>query len=182
VPELGIAVFALACRALRADTAYVRRRREEVTPALNAPRRDGPLILFVPTFLMGGTLPVLTRGLVQHFGDFGTRLSWLYGVNTLGAVLGALGAGFLLIPALGVWHAARRGRRGGWLAALAAGRCAARGTHKRGAAAQPASDSPPALPRALSWPTTAPRWGSTRSRWRCGRAIRWPSARRPTTR
>lgn len=109
VLELGIAGFALIVPALlRAlDAGYVAAAlgSEGVTPGLNLLRIAMALaILFVPTFLMGGTLPVLARGMVDRFGDFGVRLSWLYGINTLGAVIGAVGAGFVLIPALGVWH------------------------------------------------------------------------------
>ena len=107
--ELGIAAFALAVPALLRglDAAYVRAAlaSDGVTPGLNALRVGMALaILFVPTFLMGGTLPVLTRGFVERLGDFGPRLAWLYGLNTLGAVIGAVAAGFALIPALGVWH------------------------------------------------------------------------------
>ncbi len=51
------------------------------------------LVLFVPTTLMGATLPVLARG---------AEPGKLYAANTFGAVFGALLAGFLLIPALGV--------------------------------------------------------------------------------
>jgi spermidine synthase len=107
--ELGIAGFALIVPALlRAlDAAYVAVALQAggVTPGLNVLRVVMALaILFVPTFLMGGTLPLLARGLVDRFGDFGVRLSWLYGINTLGAVVGAVAAGFVLIPALGVWH------------------------------------------------------------------------------
>jgi spermidine synthase len=62
-------------------------------------------VLIVPTFMMGATLPLLTKALVRRDAQFGARLSWLYGSNTLGAVIGTLGAGFVLIPALGVWRA-----------------------------------------------------------------------------
>ncbi|MCR9096186.1 MAG: fused MFS/spermidine synthase [bacterium] len=60
--------------------------------------------LVLPTFLMGATLPVVTRLLVEEDDEFGTRLAWLYGSNTVGAVLGTLAAGFRMIPALGVWR------------------------------------------------------------------------------
>jgi spermidine synthase len=60
------------------------------------------LAVCVPTFLMGGTLPLLVRAFVQRQEDLGPRLSWLYGFNTLGAALGAIATGFLLIPALGL--------------------------------------------------------------------------------
>ena len=59
-------------------------------------------VLFVPTFLMGGTLPVLVRAVSRHSADLGTRVSQLYWVNTLGAVGGTLLSGFLLLPALGL--------------------------------------------------------------------------------
>jgi spermidine synthase len=59
-------------------------------------------VLVVPTFFMGGTLPLMVEALVARRREFGTRFAWLYGVNTLGGVLGALAAGFALIPALGV--------------------------------------------------------------------------------
>jgi spermidine synthase len=60
------------------------------------------IVLFVPTFLMGGTLPILTGGLSRTSAELGTRLSRLYWVNTTGAVVGALAAGFLLLPAIGL--------------------------------------------------------------------------------
>src|SRR5690242_5137657 len=40
------------------------------------------LVLFIPTFLMGGTLPILVRGLSRE-GEFGVQISRLYWVNTL---------------------------------------------------------------------------------------------------
>ena len=60
--------------------------------------------LVLPTFLMGATLPVVTRLLVEEDTEFGQRLAWLYGSNTVGAVVGTLAAGFVMIPALGVWR------------------------------------------------------------------------------
>jgi spermidine synthase len=60
------------------------------------------IVLFVPTFLMGGTLPILTRGLSRTSAELGARLSRLYWVNTTGAVAGALAAGFLLLPSIGL--------------------------------------------------------------------------------
>jgi spermidine synthase len=60
------------------------------------------LVLFVPTFLMGGTLPVLVRGLTHSAAELGARLSRLYWMNTAGAVAGTFAAGFLFLPALGL--------------------------------------------------------------------------------
>ena len=58
--------------------------------------------LLVPTTLMGGSLPALSRHFIRRLPDLGDRLGGLYAVNTFGAVLGAAGAGFLLLPVLGV--------------------------------------------------------------------------------
>ncbi len=60
------------------------------------------IVLFVPTFLMGGTLPVLARGLTRNSAELGTRLARLYWVNTAGAVVGTLAAGFFFLPTLGL--------------------------------------------------------------------------------
>jgi spermidine synthase len=59
-------------------------------------------ILMVPTALMGATLPLLARYAVERDEDLGARVGALYTVNTLGAALGTLGAGFLLLPRLGL--------------------------------------------------------------------------------
>ncbi len=60
------------------------------------------LILGPPTILMGGTLPVLTRALSGRLEVLGRRLGLLYGANTIGAVLGTVLAGFLMIRFLGL--------------------------------------------------------------------------------
>lgn len=60
------------------------------------------LVLGLPTFLMGGTLPAVTRA-VERAEDRGRRLlGLLYGANTLGAVVGALGTTFFSIEVLGI--------------------------------------------------------------------------------
>jgi spermidine synthase len=60
------------------------------------------VLLVFPTLLMGATLPVLSRFFVRSFADFGRRIGDLYATNTLGAVIGCAGAGFYLIPTLGM--------------------------------------------------------------------------------
>ncbi len=60
------------------------------------------LILLVPTTLMGATLPVLSKYFVESRGHLGWNVGLLYGVNTLGAVLGSFAAAFVLIPILGI--------------------------------------------------------------------------------
>lgn len=60
------------------------------------------LLLILPTSLMGATLPVLSRYVVRTQMRIPVTVSWLYGVNTLGALLGTMAAGYVLLPALGV--------------------------------------------------------------------------------
>jgi spermidine synthase len=60
------------------------------------------LVLFLPTFLMGGTLPILVRAVTRNSAELGKRLARLYWVNTAGAVAGTIAAGFLLLPAVGL--------------------------------------------------------------------------------
>ncbi|MGA8222451.1 MAG: fused MFS/spermidine synthase [Candidatus Acidiferrales bacterium] len=59
------------------------------------------MVLFPSTFLMGGTLPVLVRGLGSQAIALRGLVSRLYWVNTSGAVAGALAAGFWLLPVAG---------------------------------------------------------------------------------
>lgn len=105
--EFGVALAALALPGLLVlvQRAYVAAalRTDEVTWSLHALRAALAFaVLVVPTFFMGGTLPVLTRGVVRGLGDFGPKLAWLYGINTAGAVVGAATAGFILLPQIGV--------------------------------------------------------------------------------
>jgi len=59
------------------------------------------LLLLVPTTLMGGTLPVLSRVVVHALGEIRREVGRLYFVNSLGAVVGTLLAGFVLVPRFG---------------------------------------------------------------------------------
>ena len=60
------------------------------------------ILLLPPTFLMGGTLPVLSRFIVRSRERTGRGLGLLYAVNTIGAVLGSFLTGFVLIMTLGI--------------------------------------------------------------------------------
>ncbi len=60
------------------------------------------LTLLLPTFLMGGTLPVLGRFMVSRLDQVGPRVAALYYINTFGAFVGCLLAGFVMIPAYGL--------------------------------------------------------------------------------
>ncbi|MDZ7358398.1 MAG: fused MFS/spermidine synthase [candidate division KSB1 bacterium] len=60
------------------------------------------LVLIVPTTLMGGTLPVISKFAITQSSHFGQRLGRLYGLNTAGAVIGAFCTGFFFIYLFGV--------------------------------------------------------------------------------
>ncbi|MDA7633730.1 fused MFS/spermidine synthase [bacterium] len=62
----------------------------------------GFAILFVPTVLMGGTLPVLTRLVTRTIGEVQERVSTLYFVNSAGAVIGVILAEFWFVPSGGL--------------------------------------------------------------------------------
>jgi len=89
-----------------------------ITPAYLAVARDwqpGPVgfglaqlllvgaALILPTAAMGATLPLLARFATERLGAAGDRVGTLYSVNTAGAVFGTWVAGFVLLPALGLW-------------------------------------------------------------------------------
>jgi spermidine synthase len=70
-------------------------------------------ILLPPSAGMGATLPVVTAAVSAGFPgkprDSGSVGGWLYGINTLGAFLGTLAGGFLLLPGLGLLKATLTG-------------------------------------------------------------------------
>ncbi len=59
-------------------------------------------LLLLPTLLMGGTLPLLGQAFREDWPRTGRTTSMLYGLNTLGAALGAAIAGFSLLPHFGM--------------------------------------------------------------------------------
>lgn len=59
-------------------------------------------LLLVPTALMGATLPLVIKSSVVRSTRIGERMALLYGMNTTGAIVGALAAGLYLIPDRGI--------------------------------------------------------------------------------
>jgi spermidine synthase len=59
-------------------------------------------IVGIPAVLMGGTLPALLRSLHPDEDAVPPATGLLYGVNTVGAVVGTLATPFVLVPALGI--------------------------------------------------------------------------------
>jgi len=60
------------------------------------------LLLAVPAAAMGATFPIASRWMVRAAASAAQDAGGLYAANTLGAAVGAVLAGFVLIPALGL--------------------------------------------------------------------------------
>jgi spermidine synthase len=98
---------------------------EEDHVLLGATRFALALLALAPaTILMGATLPSLTRHLARRAADLGDVFGRLYAANTLGAVLGAMVAGFFFIEILGLTGSLVAGAIGSAIAGLIALRLA----------------------------------------------------------
>jgi spermidine synthase len=62
------------------------------------------LVMFPATFSLGGLFPAVLHRCAQDGEGVSGRVGRIYASNTTGTILGALAAGFLLIPAFGVWE------------------------------------------------------------------------------
>ena len=97
--ELGIGLFALLSKPFLYDFVA-----GELGPLV----RQRYLIflvsflgLLLPTFLMGCSLPLLSRAAVSGLAGAARRIGLLYGLNTLGAGVGALAGGWWLVGTIG---------------------------------------------------------------------------------
>jgi spermidine synthase len=59
-------------------------------------------VLIFPTFLMGGTFPIISKFFIQNLSEFGSKLGRLYFINTIGAATGSFLAGLYLLRILGL--------------------------------------------------------------------------------
>ena len=105
--EIGIGLFAIAFIGLMRIYPYLFRSLAQLAGEnrvyLTALRTAFAVAaMIIPTTLMGGTLPTLTRFVSHREGDIARQLSFLYAFNTLGAVTGSLAAGFVLLKEFGV--------------------------------------------------------------------------------
>lgn len=92
------------------------------------------MVIFIPALALGGTFPLAAHWFVRDPGQIGRAGGALYAVNSAGAALGALAAGFVLIPAVGLSGATLTGVAAGGMAAacaLLALRRASRGERSR---------------------------------------------------
>jgi len=60
------------------------------------------LVLMAPTAMMGATLPLLCQAFVRDERKAGIGIALLYGFNTMGAFVGCVAGGFVLLPFLGL--------------------------------------------------------------------------------
>jgi len=105
--ELGIAVTALL---LVPGLHFYEKYYSDIVSFLGVSRSVllvikfvfGISLLFFPSFLMGGTFPVLAQYIGKNRIDLSRRGTILYAVNTLGAALGAFAAAFYLLARYGV--------------------------------------------------------------------------------
>jgi spermidine synthase len=106
VLEIGIAVFSLASpNLLDAVTSVYLGVNSPAMPfwLLSALRYVlSALVLLVPTTLMGGTLPVLSRFVIRSRNEMGGKLGALYAINTVGGVVGTFLVGFFLVRYFGL--------------------------------------------------------------------------------
>ncbi len=58
-------------------------------------------LMVFPTFLMGATLPVLSAAMLNYNPSFTKTMGYLYGLNTLGAVVGVFLSGFFTLGSIG---------------------------------------------------------------------------------
>lgn len=67
-------------------------------------------VLFIPAYLIGATFPALCTAIIQSMQGVNRHLGGVYGINTLGAAVGTVLAGFLFIERFGnlttIWIAA----------------------------------------------------------------------------
>ncbi len=116
VCEVGIAAFAVASPWLYHDVIY-----RELLP-LSASRPAIFAVVFLsllwPTFLMGCSLPLLSKAVVSRIEGSARLIGGLYGVNTLGAGVGAFVGGWFLIGTVGFDRAVQVGAALNLLVAL----------------------------------------------------------------
>ncbi|CAN5269620.1 fused MFS/spermidine synthase [soil metagenome] len=97
--EVGIAVFALASPWLYYDVIY-----RGLLPIASSRALVFAIVfagLLWPTFLMGCSLPFLSKAVVRRIDGSAQLIGRLYGVNTLGAGIGAFLGGWYLNGTLG---------------------------------------------------------------------------------
>ncbi len=97
--ELGVAGFALLSKAFLYDLLATDLAGTVDDPAAIFALCFAGLVL--PTTLMGASLPLLARAIASGLDSVAERIGTLYGLNTLGAGLGALLGGWIIVGHVG---------------------------------------------------------------------------------
>lgn len=84
--------------------------------------------LLFSSLLIGATFPCAVAVVAQNRTDIGRQVGRLYGANTLGAIIGSIVAGFILMPMLGTQATLKAGAAVNLLLAAALFAASARGT------------------------------------------------------
>jgi spermidine synthase len=106
--ELGIGVLAIVFHGV--FVALTDWSFDTVIPALGSPGAVGVFkvvlasaLILPASILLGSTFPLMSAGIIRiHPGSQARTLAWLYFTNSLGAAVGVLASGFLLIEKLGL--------------------------------------------------------------------------------
>ena len=101
-------------------------------------------VLLLPTALMGSTLPLVLKSALGGSRDVGQRIGLLYGINTTGAIVGAVLAGFVLVPGIGLQAAFRLAAALNALIGIAALVASMKADGRLGEAALPTAETSPA--------------------------------------
>ena len=94
-------------RGLRRGQSLALLRRHLIASCCPLPSSRGVIFTVVfagllwPTFLMGCSLPFLSKAVVSEIAGSAKLIGWLYGLNTLGAGVGAFVGGWYLIGTFG---------------------------------------------------------------------------------
>ena len=98
--EIGIAVLGLGgtLALSRSPQAFIALRAAAGLLAWVLPF----VLIGLPAFLMGGTLPTFLRAIAPQDKTVGRASGFLYAANTFGAIVGTLAVPFFLVPALGI--------------------------------------------------------------------------------
>ncbi len=97
--EAGVAAFALLSKPFLYDWLAI-----DLAGVVDSPAAVFAICfagLVLPTTLMGASLPLLARAVATSLDTVAERIGWLYGLNTLGAGIGTLVGGWVLLGTLG---------------------------------------------------------------------------------
>jgi spermidine synthase len=102
IAQLGIALLsAVAWLAVDEIPALTASLKNSDLPKMLVDWAASTFTLFPAAVLLGATFPFAVRILARDENEAGSASAKIYAVNTLGSVVGSIGAGFFIIPALG---------------------------------------------------------------------------------